>query len=310
MPARPTAKFRCFCIICISSCSTGPDGAPLGNLISESQRISHLVRAKAETEARRRLQESNLQNPPFPDTLTNDDSTLHAQSSRSRISHEDYQTSASNVFPKAPPINTIVESFQFQDSTPAQSIPQSYLPFEFEVLPFNTITEGLQHLEPEVRDSTQLVPATPLSESSLRLGGTSKRSTQHLSKRERSHLTTSAHRTLDYVENQTSRWLLDTPLTVNTLADAENDIGRIQAAFDSVKRDVHSLNVRKIIIAPKLAQLQSRLVEWHHLYVDDKPLQFNSGTCLYAHIVNYRTKIHVKITIIIRQLISMPPLHS
>jgi len=109
---------------------------------------------------------------------------------------------------------------------------------------------------------------------------TSKCSTKYLNKREQSKLTTTANCILDRVENRTRHWLLHTNniTTAETLADAEYNIGRIQTAFDSVKRDVQSVNVRKATIGHSLTQLQFRLVELRRLYpaIDDKPLQFDS----------------------------------
>ena len=62
-----------------------------------------------------------------------------------------------------------------------------------------------------------------------------------LPKRERNKLTKSAHRILDYVENQTNHWLLqlvDVVPTVDTLADAKHNIGHIQTTFDNIKCNV------------------------------------------------------------------------
>jgi len=113
---------------------------------------------------------------------------------------------------------------------------------------------------------------------------------------ERNKLTKSAHRILDYVENQTNHWLLqlvDVVPTVDTLADAKHNIGHIQTTFDNVKRDVQSVHVRKASIGHKLSQLQSRLVDLHCLYpsVDNKPLLFNSGTYFLVYRCEYCTEI-------------------
>ena len=95
MPARPSPKFHCLCIICTTSCGTGPDGTPLGNFIPESQCISHLARAKAETEAQRRSQDSDIQNASsslFASTLVDEGPNTHAQPSRFWISRQEYQS--------------------------------------------------------------------------------------------------------------------------------------------------------------------------------------------------------------------------
>lgn len=287
MPARTPSKFCCFCVLCLASCATGPDGNPLGNLIPESQRVPHLAHAKAETEAQRLSQESDLQKAAaslFASTLVDDGPNLHTQPSRLWTSREGYQSSASRTVPdsEGPRINTIIESFQrlqckVQDSTPVQSVSQSCFPSDFEALPFDTIIEDLQHLELGDQRSMPAQPNVDTTEAS-----TSMRSTQRLSKRERRHDTMSAHRILDSVEKQTSNWLLELANVVSTadsLVDAESDVGRIQAVFDRVTRDVSTIKDRKTTIGLKLSQLQSRLVELRrsHPHADDKPLQFNSG---------------------------------
>ena len=236
MPSRTLSNFCCFCVLCIASCPTGPDGKPLGNFIPESQRVPHLARVKAETEAQRLLQESDLQNATaslFASTLG---PNLHAQPSRLWTSHEGYQSPASRTVPdsEGPPINTIIESFQrlqskVQDST-VQSISQSCFPSDLEALPFNTIIEGLQHLELGDQHSIPPQPNVDITEAS-----TSMRSTQRLSKPERRHDTMSAHRILDSVEKQTSNWLLELAnvvSTVDSLADAESDVsGRFRQRY-------------------------------------------------------------------------------
>ena len=287
MPARPSGKFRCYCVICSASCGTGPDGSPLGKFILESQRIPHLARAKAEIQI-----QSDIQNAAaslFASTLVDDGPNPHAQSSRLWSSCEGHQSSASrfSLESETLPIKTIIESFQrLQSSTPVQSVSGSFFPPESQALPFNTVY-------PEIQDSTSVQPvqsAPPSGSSQLPSADimtearTSNHSTKYLDKRELSKLTKSAHRTLDFVEHRTRHWFLHmTNITMaETLADAEHDIGRIQTAFDNVKRDVQSINVRKATIGHSLTQLQSRLVELRHLYplIDDKPLQFDSSKYL------------------------------
>jgi hypothetical protein len=287
MPARPSGKFRCFCVICSASCGTGPDGTPLGKFILESQRIPHLARAKAEIQI-----QSDIRNAAaslFASTLVDDGPNPHAQSSRLWSSREGHQSSASRLSLESEtlPINTIIESFQrLQSSTPVQPVSGSFFPPESQALPFNTVY-------PEIQDSTPVQPvqSAPPSGSSqlpsvdiMTEARTSKRSTKSLDKRELSKLTKSAHRTLDHVEHRTRHWFLHmTSITMaETLADAEHDIGRIQTAFDNVKRDVQSVNARKATIGHSLTQLQSRLVELRRLYpfIDDKPLQFDSSKYL------------------------------
>ena len=310
MPAQTSPKFRCFCIVCTASYGTGPDGTPLGNWIPESQRISHLARAKAETEAQIWSQESHLQNATaslFASTLVDDGPNPHAQPSRLWTSHEEYQSSASKPSrgSEALPIDTIIESFQclqrdVQDSTPIQSVSQSAFPSESDALPLNDIIERFQHLGFE--NSTPVHPmqsahpsgSSLLPDVNIMEANTLNKSTRQ-SKREHSHLMTIAHHILNHVENRTSHWLLQLAAVtspLDALADAETDIGCIQAAFDSVKRDVHSVNVWKTTIDLQLSQLQSHLVELHRLYpyVDDKPLQYNSGMCFLCIEVNIELK--------------------
>jgi hypothetical protein len=261
MPARQLGKFRCCCIICTASCDTGPDGTPLGKLIPESQRIPHLARVKAETEARRQSDIQSAAASLFASTLIDDGPDLHAQPSRLWSSREEYQSSASTISPKTQThsMDIILDSFQrlqseVQDSTPLQSVS---FPPESEALPY-----------PVIQESTS---------------STSKPS-KYLPKRELNKLTKSAHRILDHIEKRTRHWLLQ--IDVDTLADGEHDMAYIQTAFDNVKRDVPSVNARKATIGTSLAQLQSRLVELRRLNpsVDDKPLQFDSSKLLFSGI--------------------------
>jgi hypothetical protein len=255
MPARQLGKFRCCCIICIASCETGSDGTPLGKLIPESQRISHLARVRAETEARRQSDIQNAAASLFASTLVDDGPDLHSQPSRLWSSRDEYQSSASTIFESPEtetlPIDIIMSGFQRLQSdvhsTPLQSIS---FPPESEALPY-----------PEIQDSTASIP----------------KPAKHLERRELAKLTKSAHRILDHVEKRTRHWLLQ--INVDTLADGERDISLIQTAFDNVNRHVSSVNTRKAIIGASLAQLQSRVVELRRLNpsVDDKPLQFDSS---------------------------------
>lgn len=312
MPARTSSNFHCFCIICTASHGIGPDGAPLGNFIPESKRTSHLARAKAEAEVQRRSQESELQNAAatlFASTLIDGDPNPYNQPSRLWASREEYQNSVSKTSfeSESLPVNTIIESFQrlHFEVTPVQSVSQSCFPPELEALPSDAIIEGLQCLRLEDQDSTRVQPVQSAPSSDVFRpdvdmveASTSTRSMQHLSKRERSHLTKSAHRILDYVENQINHWLLQLAdvTSADTLAGAEIDIGRIQAVFDKVRRDVHSIHVRKTTIGLKLSQLQSRFLELHRLYpyVDDQPLQFNSGLYFSCIEVDIELKIMLR----------------
>jgi hypothetical protein len=280
MPARPSGKFRCHCVICSASCETGSDGTPLGKLILESQRIPHLARAKAEIQI-----QSDIQNAAaslFASTLVDDGPNPHSQSSRLWSSREGHQSSASRISLESEtlPINTIIESFQrLQTSTPVQSVSGSFFPPESQALPFNTVYPEIQDTAP-----VQPVQSAPPSGSS-QLPSVDIMTEAKTPKRELSKLTKSAHRTLDHVENRMRHWFLHmTNITMaETLADAEHDIGGIQTAFDNVKRDVQSVNVRKATIGHSLTQLQSRLVELRRLYpfIDDKPLQFDSSKYLF-----------------------------
>jgi hypothetical protein len=216
--------------------------------------------------------------------LVDDGPNPHTQSSRLWSSREGHQGSASKLAPESEtlPINAIIESFQrLRSSTPVQSVSDS------QALPFHAVF-------PEIQDSIPVQPlqsASPSGSSQLPSinimmeASTSERSTKYLNKRERSKLTTSANRTLDHVENRTHHWLLhmNNITTAETLTDAEYNIGRIQTAFDNVKRDVQSINARKATIGHSLTQLQSRLVELRRLYpvIDDKPLQFDSSKYLF-----------------------------
>jgi hypothetical protein len=283
MPARPSVKFRCFCIICIADCETGPDNAPLGKLIPESQRISHLARAKAEAKIQRQSQESELRNSAaslFANTLVADGSNLHAQPSRLWSSREEYQSSVPNIPPESEPlpINTIVESFQrllVQGFIPVQSVSQSSFPSESEALPYYAVESDDQYSTPV--QNMQPVPA--LSHVDMMAENTAIPSARSLSKREGSKFTKTAHRILDWVERQIGHWSLQLAdiASGDALAGAEVDISNIQTVFDNVGCNVNSVNVRKARIAPNLFQLQARLVELRRLYPDDKPLQFDSG---------------------------------
>ena len=287
MPARPSRKFCCYCIICSE---TGPDGTPVGKMILESQRTAHLARAKAEIEARRQSDIQKAAASLFASTLVDDGPNPHAQSSRLLSSHEGHQSFAPTTSPESETLslNTIIESFQrlqfeVQDSTLVQSITQSFFPSESEALPFNTVY-------PEIQDSTPVQPALLSGFSSLpsvdmeeasTLNCSAKRLQKRVQKRERSKLTIIAHCTLDHVENQMHHCSLRLAniTLADTMADIEHDIGRIQTAFSSVKRDVQSVNARKVAIGDSLTQLQTRLVDLRRLYpiIDDKPLQFDSG---------------------------------
>jgi hypothetical protein len=316
MPARPSVKFRCFCIICIADCETGPDNTPLGKLIPESQRISHLARAKAEANIQSQLQESELQNSAaslFANTLVADGSDMHAQPSRFWSSREDYQSSVPNIPPESNPlpINTIIESFQrlqpeVQGFTPLQSVSQSPFPSETEALPYYAVKSDDQY-------STFVQSMRPAPDIGMMEANTAIPSAQSLSKRERSNLTKTAHSILDWVERQISHWslLLANIASGDALAGAEADISHIQTVFDKVRRSVNSVNVRKVRIAPNLLQLQGRLVELRrkYPYADDKPLQFDSGM-YFTYKNEYRTEAQVKVTIIICPLISVPLLHN
>jgi hypothetical protein len=278
MPARPSGKFRCYCVICSASCETGPDGTPLGKFILESQRIPHLARAKAEIQSQSDLQTAAAS--LFASTLVDDGPNPHAQSSRLWSSREGHQSSASrfSLQSETLPINTIIESFQrLQTSTPVQSVSESFFPPESQALPFNIVY-------PEIQDSTPSGSSQLPSVDIMTEARTSKRSTKYLGKRELSKLTKTAHRILDHVEHRACNWFLQLPniTMAETLADAEHDIGHIQTTFDNVKRDVQSVNVRKATIGHRLTQLQSRLVELRRLYplVDDKPFQFDSSKYL------------------------------
>lgn len=128
--------------------------------------------------------------------------------------------------------------------------------------------------------------------------------TSKCNKREQNHHTIKAHKVLNLVERRCQQCLDRLTSTIFSLADfptLEQDIAQLQKAFNTVKRDVPSINQRKIVVGHHLTNLQHQFAEFCAAHpIPDQPVLYNSGM-LFS--VDY---VHLCLTHAVFQTIILP----
>ena len=272
MPSR-AGVFTCFCETCKETGPLGRDGEPLGVVFRLSQRISHLVRVKAEHNSR----SESLPMPPvhstaeittaaLVDSMIDEIPSFNSSLDRLWTSRDDYQDKAyvsdiSNTI-SGEVLDAMAESF-------------GRLAIEPSIKDLIGPMEGLS-VCPGV-NPVSLLPCSNGGSSTTR----SPNSTRRETKRERSAYTKKAHLALSHVERGAHSCLaaLSNVKSNPELVPIKREIALLRHSFDSVTRKVPSVDVRKRTLGGLLSQVDLMFQELQAAYPANAvgPIVYDTG---------------------------------
>jgi hypothetical protein len=237
MPARikASATFHCNCFICLEEGPCNSSGVALGRDLPLSSHIAHQIRIREETTLATANQTALLEDISssiFTTTAIGNDSPLDSHHSRLWSSREERQNLVR-------PIETSMDS------------------------PIDAILHGIGRLTLQSDTnaslpSTTIVDQPPSSNQEHKIHLSSRNTVtpaDQASKKENNQRTKKAHLCLDKIEGRIRACSirLDVPrMSQSDVVSLQEEVGRLRLSLANVRRDVHSVNVRRINITASL----------------------------------------------------------
>jgi hypothetical protein len=296
MPARNGASvtFHCNCFTCLEEGPRNSAGVALGRDLPVSARLSHQIRIQAEIALKAKNAEllEDISSSIFTATLSGQSSASDSQPSRLWASREECQSLVQPLpcnLTAEPPLDSIIHGIQ-------QLSLQASEPNNTADTPLDSVIDGIQQLNLQASNpNDNPLPFSTVNDSSLSANlvhevniSPSTPSVDRASKNERSHLTAKAHMALDKIDDciKSCSIRLDNPtLSTDTILQLQDEVGSLKQALDNVRRNVHSVNVRRIATTASLNGLFAHLegLQKQHPMQKNTVLKYNSGTSEYFH---------------------------